>query len=96
MLLNGLLSAVTSSGADQQPVPDCRPATELQVGQSGTVAQIDEHVRDRAIARGIRPGRTLEVQTKQPFDGPVVVSVDRSVTSISRRCARGIEITVDR
>lgn len=74
---------------------ECKRVAEMRSGQTGTIERIDECVRGRASAMGVRPGKRLEVQTKQPFDGPVVISVGDSVTSLSRRYAQGIEVTVD-
>ncbi|HKL27653.1 MAG TPA: FeoA family protein [Natrialbaceae archaeon] len=73
----------------------CKRVAEMQSGQTGTIERIDECVRAKASAMGVRPGKRLEVQTKQPFDGPVVISVGDSMTSLSRRYAQGIEVTVD-
>ena len=41
---------------------------------------------------GIRPGKRMKVCSKQPFDGPVVVSVGHSTVSLSRSQARALEI----
>ncbi|MEF8756677.1 MAG: FeoA family protein [Halobacteriales archaeon] len=68
---------------------------KMQSGQTGTIEEIDEHVRARTSGMGVRPGKQVTVHTKQPFDGPVVVSVGESMTSLSRRYARGIEVSLD-
>lgn len=78
-----------------EPAAEPTHAAALEHGQIGTIERVDERVHDRALAMGIRPGRELEVRSKQPFRGPLVVAVDQSVASISRRCARGIELSTE-
>ncbi len=78
-----------------KPTAERTHAAALERGQTGTIERVDGRVHDRALAMGIRPGRELELRSKQPFRGPLVVAVDRSVTSISRRCARGIELSTE-
>ena len=39
---------------------------------------------------GVRPGVEVEVREKQPFDGPLVVSVDGQERTIGEKVARQI------
>ncbi len=94
-MLSGLIASVMPERTSDSLSTGTIHAAALESGQTGTIERVDEDVHDRALAMGIRPGRELEVRSKQPFDGPLVVAVDQSVTSISRRCARGIELSVE-
>lgn len=88
-----LIAAVDPQRTTDKPPVGPMHAAALEPGQTGTIEQVDERVHDRALAMGIRPGREIEVRSKQPLRGPMVVAFDRSVVSISRRCARGIKVS---
>jgi ferrous iron transport protein A len=45
---------------------------------------------------GIREGKEVEMMTKQPIKGPVVVNVDRANTSIGLGLADKIIVEVER
>ncbi len=45
---------------------------------------------------GIREGKEIKMMTKQPIKGPVVVSVDRSSTSIGLGLADKIIVEVEK
>lgn len=68
---------------------------EMDSGEVGTIQDIGEQIRHQVTSMGVRPGLRLEFHTKQPFNGPVVVSVGRSMTSLSREYARKITVTLD-
>ncbi|MFW6018425.1 MAG: FeoA family protein [Halapricum sp.] len=73
----------------------CRgcPLADLECGDCATIENVD---RECLRSMGVRPGKTVEVHTKHPFGGPVVVSVGRSTVSLSRSQARALEVTTDR
>ncbi|MEF8771718.1 FeoA family protein [Halodesulfurarchaeum sp.] len=68
---------------------------DMDAGEVGTIQAIGEQIRHQVTSMGVRPGQRLEFHTKQPFNGPVVVSVGRSMTSLSREYARKITVTLD-
>lgn len=68
---------------------------EMDDGEVGTIQDIGDQIRHQVTSMGVRPGQRLEFHTKQPFDGPVVVSVGRSMTSLSREYARKITVSLD-
>ena len=72
-----------------------RTVAEMDDGEVGTIQDIGEQIRHQVTSMGVRPGQRLEFHTKQPFDGPVVVSVGRSMTSLSREYARKITVSLD-
>ncbi len=65
----------------------------LNCGECGTIEDVEE---DCLQSMGVRPGKTVEVHTKHPFGGPVVVSVGRSTVSLSRSQARALEVTTEK
>ncbi|AKH96576.1 FeoA family protein [Halanaeroarchaeum sulfurireducens] len=67
----------------------------MQDGEEGTIAEIGEEIRDTVVSMGVRPGERLVIHNTQPLNGPVVVSVGQSMTSMSQSHARQIEISVD-
>jgi len=95
IMLSGLIASVIPEQTNNGLSVGSTHVAALESGQTGTIERVDEDVSDRALAMGIRPGRELEVRSKQPFHGPLVVAVDQSVTSISRQCAQGIELSVE-
>lgn len=63
--------------------------------QTGIIENIDEEICPRVSVLGLRPGKRVKVDSKHPFKGPIVVSVDRSTASLCRRYARKIEVNVE-
>ena len=73
----------------------CKRLSELDNGETGTIECVECPARKRLQSMGVRPGKRIEVCTKHPFDGPVVIAVGRSTVSLSRSQARDLEVTVD-
>ena len=72
------------------------PLDSVGDGTCVTVARVLS--QDTAVLRymdsvGIRPGRTLTVQGRAPFDGPVVVETGENEASISRSLARTVLVS---
>lgn len=65
---------------------------EMQNGQTGVIETVDGAARAELSAMGIRPGARVEVHSKQPLNGPVVISIGPSMTSLSRRYAKQITV----
>ncbi len=72
-----------------------RVVAEMEAGEIGTIRDVGKQIRQQVTSMGVRPGQRLEFHTKQPFDGPVVVSVGNSMTSLSREYARKITVTLE-
>lgn len=70
----------------------CKRLADVDCGEEGTVEQVSERFREYLRSMGIRPGKEIKVCSKQPFNGPVVVSVGHSTVSLSRSQARALEI----
>ncbi|MFB6200991.1 MAG: FeoA family protein [Halorhabdus sp.] len=70
----------------------CKRLADVDCGEEGTVEQISDRFREYLRSMGIRPGKEITVCSKQPFEGPVVVSIGRSTVSLSRSQARALEI----
>ncbi len=69
--------------------------SELEYGQEGVIKHIDRGLKDKIAGRGIREGKEIRMDTKQPINGPVVVTIDRSVTSLGLDLARKILVEVN-
>lgn len=86
----------SSQGSGMATSEDSRTlVAEMEAGEVGTIQAVGEEIRHQVTSMGVRPGRRLTFHTKQPFDGPVVVSVGRSMTSLSRGYARKITVTLE-
>ncbi len=83
------------------PIPDSATDRILQMpsldelvpGDTGVVAlsgSTDQEIVDFLETLGIRPGAHIEVISKQPFDGPILVRVEGSETTVGERLAEKI------
>ncbi len=68
--------------------------TELEYGETGIIHSIGEGVKPKLCGMGIRDGKIIRMDTKQPIKGPVVVTVDKSTTSLGFGLAQKIFIEV--
>ncbi|MFP3953182.1 MAG: ferrous iron transport protein A [Candidatus Acetothermia bacterium] len=68
--------------------------TELEYGQEGVIHSIGENIKPKLCGMGIRDGKVIRMDTKQPIQGPVVVTVDKSTTSLGFGLAKKIFIEV--
>ena len=68
--------------------------SEMKYEEKGRIKKIDESLRAQIAGMGIREGKDVEMMTKQPIKGPVVVNVDRSNTSIGLGLADKIIVEV--
>lgn len=84
------------NGEDDQQDQRSTCLTGVPPGETGTIVAVGDSIRDELGAMGIRPGKELLVQTKQPLGGPVTVSVGHNVTSVSRSYAHQIHINVNK
>ena len=68
--------------------------SEMKYEETGTVKNIEPSFKAQIAGMGIREGKEIKMMTKQPIQGPVVVSVDRSNTSIGLGLASKIVVEV--
>ncbi|MHC1611115.1 MAG: FeoA family protein [Candidatus Methanospirareceae archaeon] len=68
--------------------------SEMEFDEEGTVKEIDENLRKQVAGMGIRVGKNIRMATKQPIKGPVVVEVDKSLTSLGMGIAEKIIVEV--
>jgi len=68
--------------------------SEMDFDEEGTVKEIEENLRKQVAGMGIREGKNIRMATKQPIKGPVVVEVDKSVTSLGLGVAEKIVVEV--
>ena len=68
--------------------------SEMKYEEEGIVIRIRGELKDKIAGMGIREGKGIKMMTKQPIKGPVVVTVDRSNTSIGLGLADKIIVEV--
>jgi ferrous iron transport protein A len=68
--------------------------SEMKFGENGFVKKIPENIRNYITGMGLRLNKPVEISSKQPLKGPVVVSVGNSSISIGRNLADKIIIEV--
>lgn len=69
--------------------------SEMKYEEKGRIKGIDRNLRAQIAGMGIREGKEVEIMTRQPIKGPVVVKVDRANTSISLALADKIIVEVE-
>ena len=70
--------------------------SEMHYEEEGIVKSIEEDLRKKVAGMGIRVGKKLKMQTKQPIKGPVVVTVDEASTSLGLGVADKIIMEVEK
>jgi Fe2+ transport system protein FeoA len=68
--------------------------SEMKFGEKGIVKQIPEDLRNYVTGMGLRLNRPVEITSKQPMKGPVVVSIGNSSISLGRNHAEKIIVEV--
>jgi Fe2+ transport system protein FeoA len=68
--------------------------TDMKFGESGVVKRIPADLRNYVTGMGLRLNKPVEISSKQPMKGPVVVSVGNSSISIGRNHAEKIIVEV--
>ena len=71
-----------------------RKLSEMKYEEEGMIKRIEPGLRGQIAGIGIREGKEIKMMTKQPIKGPVVVTVDRSNTSIGLGLAGKIVVEV--
>ncbi len=72
--------------------------TDLQQGQKARILRLEGgHGFQRNLRlRGIREGKIVEVITRQPFGGPVIICVDEGEIAIGRGMASRVIVEVEK
>jgi Fe2+ transport system protein FeoA len=68
--------------------------SDMKFGEKGIVKSIPEDLRNHVTGMGLRLNKPVEISSKQPMNGPVVVSVGHSSISLGRQLAEKIVIEV--
>lgn len=68
--------------------------SELNYGQKALITGIEPGLKRRLVPRGIRVGKEIRMDTKQPINGPVVVTIGKSTTSLGLNLAKQITVEV--
>lgn len=67
---------------------------QMKTGQKGNILHIDRGMRAerQLMEMGLLPGTSIELLSRQPLSGPVVVKVGNSRVALGRKLASAIEI----
>jgi ferrous iron transport protein A len=68
--------------------------SSMDYEEEGIVIKVGGRLKYNIAGMGIRVGKGIKMMTKQPIKGPVVVTVDRSNTSIGLGLAGKILVRV--
>jgi Fe2+ transport system protein FeoA len=68
--------------------------SQMKFGENGIVKKIPADIIGYVTGMGLRLNKPVEISSKQPLKGPVVVSVGNSSISIGRNLAEKIIIEV--
>ncbi len=72
--------------------PAAVPLTSLAIGRSARIVAIPADAAVALAAEGLTAGDLLEIETRQPFGGPVVVRAGHARLALAARIARGIVV----
>lgn len=72
------------------------PLTQLRTGQKAIILRLEggQGFQRNVRTRGIREGKILEVVTRHPIGGPIVIEIDGRETAIGRGMAKRIIVEV--
>lgn len=73
---------------------ETKKLSDLEYGEEGIIRRIDRGLKDQILGRGIREGKTIRMDTKQPINGPVVITIEKSTTSLGFNLAKKITVEV--
>jgi ferrous iron transport protein A len=73
------------------------PLIQLKTGQRAKILRLEggPGFQRNVRSRGIREGKALEVVTKHPIGGPIVIEIDGRETAIGRGMAMRIIVEVE-
>ena len=72
-----------------------RKLPELKYGEEGLIKKIERDLRNQLVGRGIREGKKIRMDTKQPINGPVVVTIGKATTALGLNLANKIVVEVN-
>ena len=72
------------------------PLADLHVGVAARVVTVPAAEAERLAAEGLHRGDSLEVETRLPLGGPVVIRLGRARLALARRVAAAILVQPDR
>lgn len=67
---------------------------EMGFDEKAIIKKIEPNVKNKLAGMGIRVGKELTFKTRQPINGPVVVEVNGSTTSMGLGMADKITVEV--
>ncbi len=70
--------------------------SEMDYGERGLIKKIDGDLKSQILGRGIREGKKVKMDTKQPINGPVVITIGRSTTSLGLNLAKKITVEIEK
>lgn len=67
---------------------------QMKTGQKGNILRIERGLRAerQLLEMGLLPGASIEVLSRQPLSGPVVIKVGNSRVALGRKLASAIEM----
>jgi Fe2+ transport system protein FeoA len=68
--------------------------SDMKFGEKGIVKKIPIDLKNYVTGMGLRLNKPVEISSKQPLNGPVVISIGNSTISIGRNHADKIMIEV--
>lgn len=68
--------------------------SEMMYGEEGVVKSIEESLKEQIAGMGVRVGKEVKMETKQPIKGPVVIIIDKAETSLGLGLADKILVEV--
>lgn len=71
---------------------DCKYLNELDVSSEGRIIESPEDSKLEAL--GLREGKEFTYKTKEPFNGPLLVSIDGRDVAIDENIAKEIFVDV--
>lgn len=81
-----------SPAAPPLPTAPRRSLCELAPGEAGLVVAVAPPLEAQLAQEGIRPGVSLEVESRVPLGGPLVVRVGRARLALARVVAADVLI----
>ncbi len=66
---------------------------ELEEGQRATIVRAPDHYLLAPL--GFRPGKVVEIKSRQPFQGPIVAEIEGRQIAVDRRLADSIVLELE-
>lgn len=69
--------------------------SEMKFGEQGIVKKIPDDLRNYVTGMGLRLNKPVEITSKQPMNGPIVVNAGNSSISLGRNLSEKIIVEVE-